>query len=163
MRKVPGYGGKYYATEDGQIFNKKLNRFLKQTLRSNGYLVVGLNFRKKEKICFVHRLVLMAYQGVPKKDKNITNHIDGNPGNNHISNLEWCDQYHNMQHSIRIGLSKNKGETHYMKKLDWLKVNKIRQLYHDNEYTQRELGQLFNVGRTTIEDILHNRIWRIQW
>jgi hypothetical protein len=37
---------------------------------------------------------------------SIVNHIDGNPSNNHVKNLEWCTRSHNVQHAYDIGLNK---------------------------------------------------------
>ena len=50
----------------------------------------------------VHRLVALAY--IPNPDsKPAINHIDADPLNNHVSNLEWCTIRENNQHTIRLG------------------------------------------------------------
>ncbi len=36
----------------------------------------------------------------------IINHIDGDPSNNNIENLEWCDSKHNVNHAFDNGLMK---------------------------------------------------------
>ena len=36
-----------------------------------------------------------------KENYPMVNHIDKNKQNNHISNLEWCDSFSNMEHSYR--------------------------------------------------------------
>ncbi|MBR9689145.1 HNH endonuclease [Bacillus cereus] len=47
----------------------------------------------------VHRLVASAF--IPKVEgKNSVNHIDGNPKNNCLSNLEWCDHTENNNHAF---------------------------------------------------------------
>lgn len=57
----------------------------------------------KSKDFLVHRLV--AYAFIPKiEGKESVNHIDGNPKNNHISNLEWCDHKENNNHAFDNGL-----------------------------------------------------------
>ena len=46
----------------------------------------------------MHRLV--AYNFLPPKEgKNVINHLDSNPRNNKVSNLEWCTQAENMRHA----------------------------------------------------------------
>lgn len=59
-----------------------------------GYVIVSLR-RKKY---YVHRLVAQAFidnsQGKPQ-----VNHIDGDKSNNHVSNLEWCNNSENGKHS----------------------------------------------------------------
>lgn len=49
----------------------------------------------------VHRLVGMAFLPNPKNHP-VINHIDENPSNNHVENLEWCTHKHNCNHGTRI-------------------------------------------------------------
>ena len=63
---------------------------------------------KKRYMC--HRLVAEMF--VPNPDnKPYVNHIDGNRGNNCASNLEWCTQSENEQHSVHILGKTMKGKT----------------------------------------------------
>lgn len=66
-----------------------------------GYLHVRLQGRNM----MIHRLLAFTFipNPDPKKYK-IINHIDGNPSNNRIENLEWCDYQHNNQQAIYQGL-----------------------------------------------------------
>lgn len=53
----------------------------------------------KPKDFLVHRLVAEAF--IPKVEgKNFVNHIDGNPKNNCLSNLEWCNYEENSNHAF---------------------------------------------------------------
>ena len=54
----------------------------------------------------VHRLVAEAFIPNPN-GYPIINHIDGNPLNNIVENLEWCDQKYNMKHAIENNLKFN--------------------------------------------------------
>ena len=52
----------------------------------------------------VHRLVAKAF--IPfVKDKNCINHIYGNPKNNNVENLEWCNHLENNMHALETGLT----------------------------------------------------------
>jgi len=49
---------------------------------------------------FIHRLVMEAFYGASKL---VVNHIDSNPRNNRIENLEYCTQRENVLHGYRHG------------------------------------------------------------
>lgn len=57
----------------------------------------------------VHRLVASAHLG--NVDGYVINHIDGNPSNNAVNNLEIVTQRENHLHALRTGLSPT-GERH---------------------------------------------------
>ena len=51
----------------------------------------------------VHRLVLATFCGQPESPGMYVNHKDGNPGNNHVQNLEYVTPSQNVQHSYDRG------------------------------------------------------------
>ena len=64
------------------------------------YLSVYLCHNGKIDRVGVHRLVAQAF--IPNPDnKPEVNHIDGNPSNNRVDNLEWCSHRDNILHSIK--------------------------------------------------------------
>lgn len=117
FKHIPGYEGIYEADESGVIrtvegkqthsVNRGMRtwkqRVLKQKTDKNGYRRVKLYKNKKPKTWLVHRLIAMTFleAGV---GQTIINHIDGNPANNNVSNLEWCDHKHNNNHAFDNGL-----------------------------------------------------------
>lgn len=60
----------------------------------------------KSKTMFVHRLVAQAFIPNPN-NYPIVMHIDNNPANNNVSNLQWGTQTHNMQHASKCGRVRN--------------------------------------------------------
>lgn len=93
-KPIKGYEGLYEVSNLGRV-RKRVWKEVKGTDFNNGYRRVNLNKDGKQKSMLVHRLVAEAFipnpEGYP-----IINHIDECPSNNHVDNLEWCDQKHNM-------------------------------------------------------------------
>lgn len=83
----------------GQVRNKRTGYILKNRLRRDGYIDVKLNYRR----FLVHRLVAMAFLSNPNSKAQV-NHKDGVRSNTNIENLEWVDQFENMEHALRAGL-----------------------------------------------------------
>ena len=111
---IPGYEGLYSITMKGDVYswgngksftsNGKL-KYIKQSLKTNGYFQVKLFKDGVRKYYIVHRLVAKTF--VPNPDnKPEVNHIDGNKQNNHASNLEWVTSRENQLHAFQLGLQK---------------------------------------------------------
>lgn len=62
-----------------------------------GYLKLNLKINGKRKTKYIHRLVAEAFIPNPKKYKEV-NHIDSNPTNCNVNNLEWCDRSYNIKY-----------------------------------------------------------------
>lgn len=94
---IPDFDQKYAITEHGEIYSFISQRFLKKNFDKDGYEIINLQKNGKGITCKVHRLVAITYIQNPMNYPQV-NHIDGNKKNNSVSNLEWCDQSHNMRH-----------------------------------------------------------------
>lgn len=84
IRRIERYGGAIVV------------RILKQRITSKGYCMVCLcdeHDHKTNKM--VHRLVARAFIGPPPEGKVGIRHLNGNPRNNHVENLEWGDNPEN--------------------------------------------------------------------
>lgn len=97
--------------EDGSVVSYKRGRTITDTPQTilkqqvskgtRGYCQVDLG----KKTVKVHRLVALAF--IPTiEGKTQVNHVDGNKQNNHVSNLEWCDNAENQTHAYATGLAK---------------------------------------------------------
>lgn len=115
-KPIPGFPG-YFASRNGEIFTHRLAEPKKLVARMHkDYLHVfvrgGIGRHTKKKIP-VHRLVLMAWAGLPSGG-DVCRHLDGNPLNNCIENLAWGTPSQNVQDSIRHGTAVclRRGEHH---------------------------------------------------
>ena len=68
-----------------------------EDVNDRGYLKLHLKINGKRKTKYIHRLVAEAFIPNPKKYKEV-NHIDSNPSNCNVNNLEWCDRSYNIKY-----------------------------------------------------------------
>ena len=65
--------------------------------RKSGYVSIGIGCRN----ILLHRVMLEAFSIPRRSDAHqFVNHIDLNPSNNRLENLEWCTREENVQHSF---------------------------------------------------------------
>ena len=97
----------YSITDEGDVYSYKKGSIYKMVggyiSRSRKYRAVYLTINGIARTCYIHRLVAEAFIPNPNNYPQI-NHIDGNPLNNHVSNLEWCTPSQNIKHAYDTGL-----------------------------------------------------------
>ena len=108
---MPGYEGAYQVSNLGRV--RSLGRCTESTRRpayqipervlqpwkhNAGYLSVTLCRDTKKTKHLVHRLVASAFLPNPAQLPTV-NHIDGDKTNNHVDNLEWCNDEFNAWHN----------------------------------------------------------------
>lgn len=176
-RDVPGYEGKYQVSNFGNV--KTLTRIVTEHRRSYirqgkilnkyysgekiGYYKVKLyNGDRTFKSAPVHRLVAEVFIGNPNNYLEI-NHIDGNPKNNHVSNLEFCTKEQNVKHAYDTGLKRKEnyvGEACVFSKLTEEQVLAIRKEYAEGNVFQITLGRKYNTTTTNINMIVNRNTWK---
>ena len=90
---------KLIVCEDGTIYKRYRNGLYNKTNGTSvdgGYLHVSIRENRKSKLLLAHRLIAEAFIDNPFLYPQV-NHIDGNPSNNNVSNLEWCDAEYNVR------------------------------------------------------------------
>jgi len=93
----------YQITDDGRVWSKITNKWLKQCINSKGYLVVSLTKSNKTYPKRIHRLVAEAF--VPNPDnKPCVDHIIpiSEGGTNEASNLRWVTQEENCNNPLSL-------------------------------------------------------------
>ena len=88
------------------------SKILKQHNDGKGYPIVRPCLLGKPATLNVHRLVAQHFIPNPHA-KPAVNHIDSNPLNNHVSNLEWCTIAENNAHAVRMGRKPTKYKPRY--------------------------------------------------
>lgn len=88
-------------------YKHKNKEYVKPYLNNKGYMCINLYKNSKVHKFQIHRLVAIAFIPNPNNLPEV-NHIDGNPLNVKINNLEWCTHKYNIQHAWDNNLFKNR-------------------------------------------------------
>ncbi len=160
--------GYYEVSNHGRVRRKKpgkstvpghvLSIAQHQSNRGRVYARVSLWCKNKKTDAYVHRLVAHTFIGSCPIGFEV-NHKDGNPLNNHVSNLEYVTSAQNKQHFHLLNRGLISGENHWKAKLKEVDVVAIR-LLCSNGFPQMYVAKLFDVRRSTIEKIVLNLRWR---
>lgn len=172
-KDIEGYEGYYQISNKGRV--KSLRRkmwngqkiyyrkeiIMKNKVKDNRYLYVGLIRHKKTRNKYIHRLVCEAFIPNPK-NKATVNHRDGDVTNNYVDNLEWATQSENNKHAYdKLGKkpSPKIGVKNHNAKLNPKKVKQIRILYETGSFNISEISRYYNVTRPVIQSILKGKTW----
>jgi hypothetical protein len=93
--EIKGYED-YIIYEDGLIYSKYSNKFLKPKIDFDGYEMVGLCINYKRKYFRVHRLVALTYISNPDNRPQV-DHINRERRDNRVENLRWATHSQNMR------------------------------------------------------------------
>ena len=159
-KPISNYDQLYYVSNFGRLksFYNNVERIIKPEVNNKGYLRVCLYKDKVRKKVYVHRIVAELFLPNPNNNPEV-NHKDGNPLNNHVSNLEWVTHSANLKHAVAIGLQNNpSGENHPCAKLTNKEVAYIRA--NPDNFSQRKLGKMLDVSHTTIGYIQRKKTYK---
>ena len=91
----------YVINIHGDVLNIITNQIVSESY-NNGYIRNSIC----NKMVYNHRLVCLAFYGIPSFEQTQVNHKDGIKYSNYFKNLEWCTSNENRQHAYIFGLSK---------------------------------------------------------
>ncbi|UYB00765.1 hypothetical protein GMNKNHGO_00138 [Enterococcus phage vB_Efa29212_3e] len=138
----------YTINEDGQVYSKRSNIYLKPDIDKDGYEIFRLSNKGVKKAFKGHRLVALAFIPNPE-NLPIINHIDGNKRNNTVTNLEWCTNQQNIQHAYNTGLTEA-----YTRGLEIYDINKKCVVSRFNSYD--DLAKVTSLSKLSLIDIVYH-------
>jgi len=159
-KQVRNYEGIYEASSVGNIRRIRpasgtwCGKILAPAKTSDGRLKVVLSKRCITKNFKVHRIIADSFLGICPEGHEV-NHKDGNPSNNHVSNLEYVTPQANSLHSCRV-LMNHSGENNSKAKLTLLMVREILSST-EKHYV---LANKYGVSISTVQDVRAGRTWR---
>ena len=175
-RPVPGYEGFYEVSDQGnvrsvtRIIRGKPNwgtRIMESQLMSKsltgkrykvsgqGYLCVRLCQNGKGTLFHVARLVASAFIPNPTNLPQV-DHVDGNPRNDVVRNLNWVTNQENQIRAVKNGQHKpvrgEKQPTHILTREQVLAIRM------SGKY-QRAIAKEFGISKTQVARIQHREAW----
>lgn len=156
-KEIPFYEN-YLISSFGRIKTKHGN-FLKLmgNTKRNPYFTVELKGKK----VLVHRLMLMAFIGMPNEGQ-IVCHRNDIKTDNRLNNLYWGSHKENKQDGIRNGkFGKAKsGEHHHNVKYSDEVISKIKNEYTGKYGEQTALGRKYGMPQQQVYAIVSGKIRR---
>lgn len=91
----------YQITDDGRVWSKKTNKWLKTLVNSKGYLFIHLCNGGLVQNKLMHRLVAETFIDNPD-NKPCIDHINTVKTDNRVENLRWCTNKENHNNPLTI-------------------------------------------------------------
>ena len=139
----------YFVSSFARIFrvehikkNRVNSKFLLPSDDGKGYFEIRFNGSRY----FLHRLVAKCFIK-NTQNKPFINHIDSNPKNNCVDNLEWCTPQENITHSAKKGRQGQK-----------LTEKDVIEIRISNE-KHKVLADRYNVFISTISKVKRGETW----
>ena len=146
FKDIPGYEGLYQVSNLGRVKSLKCGKekLLKNSINFQGYYRVGLSKDRKLFTKKIHQLVAIAFLNhIPCKYKIIVDHINNNPLDNRLENLQLITVRENTSKDRKDGSSKYIGVSFQKERKKWMATISVNR-------------KNINLGRFNTEIEAHN-------
>jgi hypothetical protein len=165
---IPDFECLYEVSNLGRVRNIRTARIRRPGVDKDGYLRLGFSKDKRPKTYGVHRLVMAAFIG-KCPDGYEVHHLDNNPSNPRLENLEYVTPCQNQGYRYSTD-----GKTYIPKnpvasrvhlggtcprKLNPEAVRDIRNLLASNQATVQEIAIRYNIHIKYVADVYRGRYW----
>jgi hypothetical protein len=153
IRRALGFPG-YFVGDTGVVFGTRGGVRVLRPFRVNSkrprYYAVKLRVGGKYRNVYVHRLVWESFRGKIPPGMMVRHRDDRRPRDNRLSELAIGTRRENVDDALKGG--------RYAQKLTPKAVRVVRELVAKG-WTQRAVARIFDVGETTVSDIVRRKIW----
>ena len=163
-REIPGYS-MYEAASDGRV-RKRGRKDIKPKKDRDGYM--RMNMRKDGRSTVantpVHRIICLAFHGLPPTERHQAAHRDGIRTHNGATNIRWATPKENNADMVLHG-TKRVGDNHGMSILTESQVIAIRARHSIARKRNKTYGVLkslareYGVTHCCIQDVVYGRSW----
>lgn len=156
-KPIRGYPD-YWVSDKGRIYSSIKNKFIygSPNVRS-GYLEVSLYNNGRRRKTTMHRLVGEAFIPNPF-NYPIVRHLNDNPYDNFVENLEWGTQVDNMHDAMFNGSFYHFNEEDHEKAMQKRRMPVIAIRFYDDEElyfeSQQEASRVLNVNQSSIYSVI---------
>lgn len=172
-RDVPGYEGIYQASNLGRVrsldhivsvrrgdtlfVRPRRGRVFRPQDNGDGRKFIILSKDGVHQIWKVHRVITAAFLGSCPEGLQV-NHINGDPSDNRICNLEYVTPKENMKHRADVLGMTQYGTDNPANRLSEDNVREIRKL-RATGMTYKRIADTFGVTPSAAQNIIYGKTW----